>query len=197
MNNTEYTIPHFLQYLANKYNCEMKITGSYGTYLEFSESDIDCIFYCYEPSVVYHKLRSSFSTADVKQNYLRCIFNETHISTVYKTNVVIHDKNHPQGKDVSIMLIAMKDKQYFEKKLEILDKATYYFGFLLYILKVLYYKLHILPDDIYKKLKYAFFSFFFKLFSRNELTYRWSSIEKKNIETDTERLIETMKPREI
>lgn len=148
----------YLKYLSEKYNFEFRIAGGFNTYLHIDDkSDIDIYLYTKNPYILYHNLKNELMYRKLMQrdyNYeMPC---GSHIckkkGTLYKLDFFYG------GVDMSLMIIDNKDKPFFNGAIKERNILMYYFGFILAILKYIYYNFNIMSKKFYKKAKALFFN---------------------------------------
>jgi hypothetical protein len=149
----------YIKYISNKYNAEFRIYGSFNTKLHIDKvSDIDVQLFTDEPYVLYHKLKNEINYRKIMQREydysMPCKMNKCKGKGItYKINFVY------EGVEISFMIINNKDKSFFIEENKEKDWIMYYFGFVLYIIKFIYYKLKLISKSLYKKIKYELFRF--------------------------------------
>ena len=163
--NTKYSQHlNYIKYLADKNKCRFRILGSFNTYLHIeNQSDIDIHFYTNNPYVVFHSLKNEIMYRKLMQrNYhyeMPCIRHVEQQNTnsynnlckgkgvMYKIDFIY------KGVDISIMVIHNNDIPFFNGDLREKNRVIYYFGFLLYILKYIYYNMKLISKKLYKDIK--------------------------------------------
>jgi hypothetical protein len=159
-----------LKYLADKNNAEMKICGTFNTkYFIDNVSDIDVNFYSDNPYVVYHNLKNEIQYRKLMQRdftYERPCGKDKCVGygTLYKINFLYDNM------DISIMIINNKDKIFFQNMDKENNSITYYYGFLIYLIKYIYYKLKLISKEIYKKFKV--FIYTSPLIKKHQIKYK-------------------------
>jgi len=139
-----------IEHIAKTYNSTYLIHGSFGTkYFIEGSSDIDVLLFTKSPEVIYHRMCNEFKYD--KLDHCEYSFNKSKSNVYYKINTVI------QGIQTSFMIIPKEDEELFRKRKADENKVVYYFGFILYLLKYLHYKLNLITKPVYKGIKKIFF----------------------------------------
>ena len=146
----------FIEYLSKKYNTEFNIYGSFNTDLHRKDSDIDIRFFSINPYVLYTNIKNEVNYRKLmKRTYkydMPCEGNRCKgISTYYKINFLYHNV------ELSISIVDIKDKNFFIGQQHYNNIIMYYFGFILKLLKYLFYELKVISKSIYKKCKHLIF----------------------------------------
>jgi len=138
----------FIKYIANKYNAGFRIQGSFNTPLFVEgKSDIDVQLYHNEPYVLYHKLKNDLKYRKLMQRkYYFDKYPEVKGAT-YKLNITYDEV------DISFMICPKNQRMFFYEAMNYENIIMYYLGVIIWIIKMLYYKLNWISKRTYKKIK--------------------------------------------
>lgn len=142
----------FIKYIANKYNAGFRIHGSFNTSLFIEgKSDIDVQLYHDEQYVLYHKLKNELKYRKLMQRKYYFDKYPNIKGATYKINITYNDV------EISFMICSKNQRIYFYEAMNYENMIMYYLGFIIWIAKILYYKLKLISKKTYKKIKEILF----------------------------------------
>lgn len=147
LKNNRYIEPIFkkVELLAYENNVYYKIYGSINTNHFFSQkSDLDVAFFSKNPYQTFLSMKQKIKYKELSKLHYKF---ENEENTAFKIKTKIN------GIHVTYMIAPINDYEKFQKKIQNNEFINYYFSFFLYFIKYLYYRLHLIPEKLYKSIK--------------------------------------------